>query len=108
MTIARDLLTGRATATIETQSRFSPVDGTAIERDFGTVCEVDRPTRRTPPRAAGTCRTTRDGHWTEARADVEIRSDEATFRVVVDLEVRVDGAAYATRHWDETIGRAQL
>jgi putative CocE/NonD family hydrolase len=108
-TITNDLLTGRAIARIETASRFSPLEGTGIERDFGTVCEVD-PTDPAHAVARGwhRCRTTRDGHWTEARADVTIESNPSDFRVTIDLAVHVDGELHATRSWDETIPRAML
>jgi hypothetical protein len=81
-TVTRDVLTGVATATIETRVAFRAVEGTAIEREFGVVCEVDP---ADPAHAVGRgrhrCRSTRDGSWTESRADVVIASDEAEFHV---------------------------
>jgi hypothetical protein len=107
--VTEDLLTGRAVARIETSSRFSPVEGTDIERDFGTVCEVDpADPARAIARGWHRCRTTRHGRWTEARADVQIHSDAASLQVTIELVVRVDGELHATRHWDETIPRALL
>jgi hypothetical protein len=108
-TITEDLLTGRGSARIETSSRFSPAEGTDIERDFGTACEVD-PANPAEAVARGwhRCRTTRDGRSTEARADVTIRSDANEFEVTIDLVVQLDGEVHATRHWDETIPRALL
>jgi uncharacterized protein len=108
-TVIRDVLTGKATATIATTAAFAATEGTAIERDFSVVCEVDP---ADPAHAVGRghhrCRSTRDGSWTESRADVVIASDETTFRVTIDLAVTTDGEIRATRTWDETIPRALL
>lgn len=107
--ITRDVLTGRVTATIETRVAFRPADGTAIEREFGVACELDP---ADPAHALGRgrhrCRSTRDGMWTESRADVVIASDETAFHVTIELSVTIDGEVRATRSWDERIPRALL
>jgi hypothetical protein len=108
-TITRDVLTGRATAAIGTRVAFRPADGTEIEREFGVVCEVDP---ADPAHAVGRgrhrCRSTRDGSWTESRADVVIASDAHEFHVTIELVVTTDGEVRATRSWDEHIPRALL
>jgi hypothetical protein len=108
-TVEEDLLTGRMSATVETDAVFRPVEGVLIERDFGCVCEVDPadPAHATA-RGHHRCRSTRDGSWTESRADVVIASDADYFHVTIDLAVRTDGEVRATRHWDETIPRVLL
>jgi hypothetical protein len=108
-TVAEDLLTGRVAATVETHAVFRPVEGVLVERDFGCVCEVD-PTDPAHAVARGhhRCRSTRDGTWTESRADVVIASDAESFHVTIDLEVRTDDEVRATRRWDETIPRSLL
>jgi hypothetical protein len=107
--IARDQLTGRASAAIESPSRFRPVDGTLIERDLGCVCEVDPadPARATA-RGWHRCRSTRGERAVEARSDVLIESTASDFHVTIDLVVRVGEAIHFTRRWTETIPRALL
>jgi len=108
-TVTRDVLTGTASATIETRVAFRAVDGTDIEREFGVVCEVDP---ADPAHAVGRgrhrCRSTREGSTAESRAEVVIASDETDFHVTIELEVTIDGAVAATRSWDERIPRALL
>jgi uncharacterized protein len=106
-TYETDLETGRTAATIRHQAAFRASNGTAIERDFGCVCEVD-PADPAHARARGwhRCRSTTDDGWTEAEARSEIRSDAETFTLTIDLVVRVDGSVHATRRWDATIPRA--
>ena len=107
--VTRDVLTGRATATIEHRVAFTSVDGTAIERDFGVVCEVDpADPAHAVARGHHRCRSTRDGRWTEAQADTVIASDASSFHVTIDLEVRRDGEPVATRQWSESIPRHLL
>ena len=90
-------------ARIETASRFRPLEGADIDRDFGMRLRgrSGRPAHAVA-RGWHRCRTTRDGRLTASRADVTIVSDAERLRVTIDLEVSVDGEVHATRHWDET------
>jgi putative CocE/NonD family hydrolase len=108
-TVARDLLTGRSTATIQVETVHRTPGGTRIERDLGCVCSVD-PVDPAHVEAHGwhRCRSIHDGQTTEARADVVIRSSAETFDVAIDLEVTVDGVVEATRRWAESIPRHLL
>ncbi|HEV8489914.1 MAG TPA: CocE/NonD family hydrolase [Candidatus Limnocylindrales bacterium] len=107
--IARDHLSGQASATIEAPSRFRTADGTLIERDLGCVCEVDPadPARATA-RGWHRCRSTRGQRSVEARSDVLVESTVTDFHVTIDLVVRVGEAVHFTRRWTESIPRALL
>ena len=107
--VSRDLLTGRAQATIRAETEHRTPDGVRIERDCGCVCEVD-PANPAQVTARGwhACRSTYAGGTTAARADIEIASTADAFDVAIDLEVTVDGTVHATRRWVESIPRNLL
>jgi uncharacterized protein len=107
--VTRDLLTGRAMATVAAVTHHETPDGTAIDRDCGCTCEVDpaEPARVTA-RGWHACRSSHGGHTTAARADVLVTSTADVFDVTIDLEVTVDGAVHATRRWTESIPRRLL
>jgi putative CocE/NonD family hydrolase len=108
-TVTTDQLRGSVAVTIERDTKHTLPDGTLIERDSGCICEV-HPADPATASARGwhRARTTRDGRWTEAKADVVIQGTAAAFDLAIDLVVTVDGAVHATRRWQESIPRALL
>jgi hypothetical protein len=90
-------------------TRHQTPDGTQIDRDCGCICEV-HPADPAHVTARGwhACASTLGERTTTARADVTVESDAEAFEVAIDLEVRVNGAAHATRAWRESIPRRLL
>jgi putative CocE/NonD family hydrolase len=108
-TVSRDALTGRAAATVRVETAHMTPEGTRIERDAGCVCEVD-PADPAHAVARGwhRCSSSRDGHTTEGRAEVEIASSADEFHITIDLAIAIDGADPVTRRWDERIPRVLM
>jgi hypothetical protein len=50
-------------------------------------------------------RLSQDGHEIVAEATAEMTSTATDFRLAGELRVRLDGAAFHTSTWDETIPR---
>jgi hypothetical protein len=108
-TVTRDAMTGRVAATIRVETSHATPEGTRIERDAGSTCEVD-PADPAHAVARGwhRCSSVQDGHRTEGQAEVVIASTETDFHVTIDLAVTVDDDPPVTRRWDERIPRVLL
>jgi hypothetical protein len=108
-TVTRDAMTGRVAATIRVETSHATPEGTRIERDAGSTCEVD-PADPAHAVARGwhRCSSVQDGHRTEGQAEVVIASTETDFHVTIDLAVTVDDDPPVTRRWDEHIPRVLL
>jgi hypothetical protein len=107
--VTRDALTGRLISEIRFQTAHATPEGTRIERDAWSACEVDPvDPGHAIARARHRCASSRDGHTVESRADAVIAGDATEFHVTIDLSVTVDDEPPVTRRWDERISRVLL
>ena len=108
-TVTHDALTGRVASEIGFQTVHVAPDGTRIERDAWSTCEVDpRDPAHAVVRATHHCASSRDGHAVESRADTVMAGDETAFDLTIDLVVSVDDEPPVHRRWAERIPRELL
>lgn len=104
-----DVLTGRATVSVELDTEFRVDDRTVIRREWGSISTVDP---RDPGHASargwfeGTI--TRPNAVITGRADTAIQSTPTHFHVTIDLDIRVNDRPHATRRWVESFPRQLL
>jgi hypothetical protein len=107
--VTRDALTGRVTSEIQFQTSHVTPEGTHIERDAQSTCEVDpRDPAHAVVRATHRCASSRDGHAIESRADTVMAGDVDAFDLTIDLVVTIDDEPPVTRRWVERIPRELL
>jgi putative CocE/NonD family hydrolase len=108
-TVTRDGLTGRVASEIQFQTVHVTPDGTRIERDAQSTCEVDpRDPAHAVVRAMHRCVSGRDGHAVESRAETIMAGTATAFDVTIDLVVTVDDEPPVERRWVERIPRELL
>jgi hypothetical protein len=104
-----DVLTGRATSTVEYQTGFRVGPSTVIEREFASVCAVDpADPAHASARGRHVCRVVRPSAVTQGRAETVIQATADHFHVTIDLEVRVNGSLHHQRRWAESVPRHWL
>ena len=107
--VAQDVLTGRATVTVEYETEYRVDDRTTIRRELASISTVDP---RDPGHASargffqGTIR--RANQVISGRADTVIQATPTDFHVTIDLELRVNDRPHATRRWVESFPRRLL
>ena len=107
--VTYDLLTGRAAVDIGHRASWRLHSGTVIEKESRSTFEVDP---GDPAHASGRGRHTyqigRSGHVTKASSEVAVQGTATHFHITIDLEVRVNDALHAVKHWVETMPRVGL
>ena len=109
--VVRDVLTGRAAVHINYQTEFRVNETTVIQREFGSISQVDpSDPAHASVRGWHVCRSARGGpnHVTQGRTDVLIQSTGAHFHITIDLEVRVNDAPHFSKRWVESVPRELL
>ena len=105
-TIERDVYGGRSKVTVREVSEFSPKDDCRVRRTDEVVAGV---APLTPGDAWVESSTDAEVEWPEvtarARARLELRSDPATYRFDLTLDVFEDGEPIASRRWERTVPR---
>jgi putative CocE/NonD family hydrolase len=107
--VTRDALTGRVVSEFQFHTVHVTPEGTRIERDAQSACELDplNPAHAVA-RSSQRCASSRDGHAIESRADVVMAGDATAFDLTIDLVVSVDDEPPVTRRWVEHIPRVLL
>jgi putative CocE/NonD family hydrolase len=107
--VEREALTGRASVTIVHRANFRPNGTTVVEREFGSVSQVDP---KHPAQASvhgwHVCRSLRPNNAIQARTDVIIQATASHFHISINLELRVNDAPHFNRRWVETVKRQLL
>jgi hypothetical protein len=107
--VTRDVLTGHATVSIETEAEFRVDDRTVVRREWGSISEVD-PRDPAHASARGWFQGTigRPNETIVGRADTLIRSTATDFHITIDVAVRVNGRQHAARRWVRSYPRRLL
>lgn len=107
--VSYDLITGRATSTVAVKTSFRAGPNTTIERESASVCTLNPgdPAHATA-RGWHVSQVTRPNAVTLGRAETLIQASATHFHVTITLEIRVNGALYATRRWTESVPRCWL
>jgi hypothetical protein len=105
----QEMFTGRTRVTVIHNANFRLNDTTVIEREFGSVSQVDP---RDPAQASihgwHVCRSIRPNVTFQGRTDVVIQSTATHFHITIDLQVTVNDAPHFTKRWAETVRREMM
>jgi hypothetical protein len=105
----QDQISGRTTVTLFHSNNWRVNDTITIEREASSTFEVD-PARPSDASAKG-ChlyRIVRPNQEIQSKADLSVQATNTHFHLIIQVEVRVNGALHFTKHWAETVPRHYL
>jgi hypothetical protein len=107
--VIKDQISGRTTVKLRYGSNWRVDDTIAIERAASSTFDVD-PARPSDASAKGhhIYRIVRPNQEIKAQADVAIQATHVHFHLIIQVEVRVNGALHFTKHWTDTVPRYYL
>ena len=103
------MLTGRTRITIDLTKTNRVNSSTVVRQELLMVNEVDPgDPAQAKSRGRFVARVERPGQRIEARSDIAIQGTRSTFQIVIDLDVRLNGARHFARRWTESVPRQLL